>query len=823
MTRTYLLKYILFFIFVGSYCSNLASASDLVIPNDAANIRWYSFNSDWKFTKDDSIEASRADYNDDLWSTVSIPHDFSILGDHENNTVENIGPFNKTSEGGALTGYTIGGTGWYRKKFILNDAYKDKVIKIHFDGVYSESEVWINGHKLGFRPNGYVPFYYDLTPYLLFGERVNVIAVKAVNKGKNSRWYSGAGIYRYVHLSVTNRIYIDTWGLSIDTEHLCEASATLKLEKTIVNRCAEKKKLQVDIEIYDAAGKLVSRKNEDVTVDGDSKLTTLSGVSIEQPVAWSVTHPYLYNAKVIVSGNGNKYDTYEEVFGIRTIDVTADGGFKLNGESILLKGANIHHDNGLLGAKAFSDAEERKVKILKSNGFNAIRTSHNPPSSAFLDACDRLGMVVINEFFDMWEHPKNPDDYHLFFNQWSDRDLCNIVLRDRNHPSIIMWSIGNEIYERADSSGVVIAKRLIELIREFDSTRYVTAGVSSFWDHKGRAWEDTDLAFQNLDIAGYNYNHGRYLPDHDRHPDRIMMGTESYALEAYDNWMKVCKMPWVIGDFVWTGMDYIGEAGIGHCILDEKITGNLLSWPWYNAWCGDIDIIGIKKSQSYYRDVVWGRSQLEVAVRQPIPQESVLYCSRWGWPNELKSWTWPGYEEKTLTLAIYSPGPFVRVELNGEIIEEKEVETDSKWITLVEVPYEPGEVKVSSFDQERTIATQSLCTIGEPFTLQLITDRKILRAGTDDLAFVYIVIVDQAGNFVPDARIPIQVELKGNGVLEAIGNASPTDLLSFNNDQLYTFNGRALTIVRAGKKSGKINLQVESEIMEKVEIELYCH
>ncbi len=782
------------------------------------------FSSDWRFMTNGTIDASGYDYDDRDWEQVNIPHDFSILpvGSFQDTPrdTNTVGFFSKVSEDGAFTGHTAGGVGWYRKTFTLEESDRGKSVKIHFDGIYSESEVWVNGHKLGMRPNGYVPFYYDLTNRLYYTEKPNIIVVKCQNIGENSRWYAGSGIYRYVQLSITNPVHIDTWGLAVTTDRLDEQRAELSVKTTLANQSVSGANVKVLSEIVDHHGHVVARETKETDIAAKGKATTHCGLTVTNPRPWSPIDPYRYVVRVVLLQNGQAIDIHEEKIGVRTIEVDADSGLRINGKPILLKGANIHHDHGFLGARAHARAEERKVELLKANGFNAIRASHNPPSDALLEACDRLGMLVMNEFFDMWERPKKPNDYHQYFNRWHESDLGNVIARDRNRASVILWSIGNEISERADSSGIAIARRLVSLAKQLDPSRPVTAGVCDFWDHKGRPWEDTDLAFQFLDVAGYNYRHDNYSSDHLRHPRRVMLGTESYAQEAYDNWQKVQEMPWVVGDFVWTGMDYIGEAGIGHSVLDQKAVGNLLPWPWYNAWCGDLDITGFKKPQSYYRDVVWGLSKLEIAVRPPVPKGSTLYTSKWGWPLEQQSWTWPGNEGQFMTLAIYAAGPDITVIRNGKTIAERQVDADSKWITLIDVPYDPGAITVVTSDHQGEVARRTLVTAGQPAALRAVTNQSILSDTGDDLSFIQIAVVDDSGNVVPTASLSISLSVEGVGTLVGAGNGSPTDLKSFNSVRPTVFEGRALAIVKADKGKGTMTFTVEAEGLAGAKLDL---
>ncbi len=470
----------------------------------------------------------------------------------------------------------------------------------------------------------------------------------------------------------------------------------------------------------------------------------------------------------------------------------------------------MHHDNGPLGAATIDRAEERRVELLKSYGFNAVRTSHNPPSQQFLDACDRLGIIVIDEAFDHWQRAKNPQDYHLYFDTSWKQDIDAMVLRDRNHPSVIFWSIGNEINERADAPGLAIAKQLIDEVKRLGNNRPVTEAICHFWDHPGYKWDTTAAAFALLDVGGYNYQWKEYEPDHKKYPQRIMMGTESVPLEAFDNWKLVEKHPYVIGDFVWTAMDYLGETGIGHTRLDSARSYELQTFPWFNAWCGDIDLTGGKKPQSYYRDIVWRRSPMNMLVHAPVPAGHKEAVSYWGWPDEVPYYHFPGQEGKLLQVHVYTRYSIVRLQLNGKTVDQKNVSPENLTATF-EINYQPGSLKAIAMDNGRAIDSVELHTAGMPTQVRLIADRKNIKASRNDLAYVSAEIVDANGQLVPDATIPLQFKVSGNGEIAATANANPADMESFQKPEHKTFRGKCLVIVRPKGKAGKIILRAEGE------------
>lgn len=784
----------------------------------SAAARNIPFDDNWLFIKDSVVNAELSDYNDSKWRKLNLPHDWSIEDLPKISDDQVGGPFDKKSVGGWATGHTVGGTGWYRKKFITQKSYRDKMLTIYFDGVYMNSDVWLNGHHLGNHPYGYTPFYYDLTPYLNPVGQQNTIAVRVLNQGKNSRWYSGSGIYRHVNLIVTDRVHIIPWGVYITTPEVSRDKAIIQVKTSLSNNRNVQTKIKLVTTVFSPDGRSVASAQDSYAIDANAGETGMQRISIAKPVLWSIETPGLYKAITEIKEGDRITDRVETKFGIRSISFTAEHGFQLNDRKVLLKGGCIHHDNGPLGAAVIYRAEERKIEILKKNGFNAIRTSHNPPSAQLLDICDRLGMLVIDEAFDIWEHPKNPQDYHLHFREWWKKDLDAMILRDRNHPSVIIWSVGNEVYERADSSGIRITKQLTEETRLMDPTRPVTAAHCVFWQHPGYKWDTTAAAFALLDIGGYNYMMSEYESDHKKFPERVMLGTESHPGSALENWNLVEKHPYVIGDFVWTAVDYIGESSIGHATLDTgKKTQTLLGWPWFNAWCGDIDLIGNKKPQSYYRDVVWRNTPISMAVHRPIPQGMTENISAWGWPDELQSWTWPGEEGKTLQVRVFSRAPLVRLLLNGKIIGEKKIAKDS--ITAIfQVSYEPGTLKAVSIDNGRETGTVEIRTTGRPKRIRLLADRSKIKADRNDLSYVMVEVVDENGQVVPDAALPLRFSISGPGKIAGVGNASPTEMASFQQPECRTFNGKCLVIVRPEEKSGAVRLKATGDGLSPAEI-----
>jgi beta-galactosidase len=765
------------------------------------------FDFEWKFYRGDVENAQLADFNDSTWRLLDLPHDWSI---------EDIpgtdSPIDSAAIGGINTGYYVGGISWYRKTFEVPKDWSGKKLSVYFEGVYMNSDVWLNGQHLGNHPYGYTAFEFDITELVKTGEK-NVIAVQVKNEGRNSRWYTGSGIYRHVWLNVTEPVCVKTWGVSITTSEVSKERATVNIQTQIKNETSENQSVQVVTRIKNGSGIEIAKSQSSQQINTATELSDKQSVQIESPELWSTENPNLYTAVIeIQDEKGKLLDLVEETFGIRTLEFSVEKGFLLNGVPTLLKGGCMHHDNGPLGAAAYDRAEERRVELMKASGFNAIRCSHNPPSEVFLDACDRLGMLVIDETFDMWRKPKNPQDYHLYFDDWWKKDVEAMVLRDRNHPSIIMWSIGNEIPERGEPEGAETSKMLVEYVKQLDSTRPVTAAVNGLG-------HDKDPYFATLDISGYNYSaggdHGQksiFEKDHERVPDRIMYCAESYPLEAFDAWMDAVKYPYVLGDFVWTGFDYLGEASIGwrgypH---DENY------YPWNQAFCGDIDICGWKRPQSYYRDVLWEvGDQLSVYVTPPKPsfpvKENRADWSKWHWHDHVAEWNWEGYENQPIEVNVYSGHEKVELFLNGKSLGTKETNHENKFMAIWQFPYQSGELKAVGYAADTIKATHILQTAQTPDQLKLTADRSEIQANAQDLSFITIELLDENGVRNPMAENLVNFEISGPGKIVAVASSNPMSSESFQQPQRKAWKGRCLVIVKSEKNAGEIVLTAKSE------------
>ncbi len=750
------------------------------------------------------------------WFPVHLPHDWSIL-DYADQDSLHPGPFFKDLPGGRSVGYLRDGTAWYRKEYMTPGDLEQKRVILDFDGVQSQMELWVNGRLVGEHVYGYTPFQFDITEALNAGGEENVIAIKTVNPGENSRWFAGAGIYREVSLSVLSPVSIAPWGVCITTPEANAGSAKVHVEVTVQNRMGSPAEVSCEIHLL-AEGKAEKEfRIPSTTLASNATAILAASTDVKDPALWSLEEPDLYMAEVILYADGREVDRYPVRFGIRSIEYSVEQGFLLNGKETLMRGACMHHDNGLLGAAAFRDAEYRRVRRMKDNGYNAIRTSHNPPSSHFLDACDEFGMLVIDESFDQWTRAKTPNDYSNYFEQWHVEDVQAMVYRDRNHPSVVMWSFGNEVPERADPEGIEIGKALARAIREVDETRPVTQAVCAFWDQPGKEWDYSAGAFSMLDIGGYNYMFQAYESDHALYPERIMYGSESVPQHAWENWEMVKRHKYVLGDFVWTGMDYIGESGIGHHRLvgSENEQGNFLKpWPWYISWCGDLDILGNKKPQSHYRDILWDQSKLEMMVVRPVPAGMRSEISYWGWYDELPGWNWEGKEGKPMKVKVYTSYPEVKLELNGEILGTRTLDSTDRYTAEFEVPYAAGELKATGMRDGSEMESFSLQTAGETARLQLDAEVPRFTASPNKLAFIQVSARDAEGLPVPDDESMIEVKVTGPATLQAAGNASPELQGSFTDGTFRLFRGRGLVVIRSSGDPGEIVIQVSSADLE---------
>jgi len=772
------------------------------------------FDSDWKFHRGGAQYAEQPGFDDSSWRKLDLPHDWSI-----EDLPGTTSPFNRDAISQVSGGFTTGGTGWYRKTFAIPEEQKNKRIVILFEGIYMNSEIWLNGVSLGSHPYGYTSFWFDITDKVKFGNE-NILAVKVRNEGENSRWYSGSGLYRHVWLKTLDTVHISQWGISITTPEVTATSSKVNIRTSVTNKSDNTLKVRITTRVLDLEGNEVNKADAEQTIESDGVYVFDQNVAVENPVMWSTDNPVLYTAVNEIYTEGRIADKAETKFGIRTIRLDPVNGFQLNGKPMKLKGGCFHHDNGPLGAKSYDRAEERRVELLKSSGFNTIRCSHNPPSPAFLDACDRLGLLVIDEAFDMWQYPKNPADYNLYFGNWWKKDIESMISRDRNHPSVILWSIGNEIPGMDSQEVVETASMLAEFVRKTDPTRLVTAAVNNLNPKK-------DPYFATLDIAGYNYGSGGdhlkeniFKTDHDRVPSRIMIQTESYPFEAFQSWMDVLDHPWLLGDFVWTAIDYIGEASIGWLGYWQKQS----FYPWNLAFCGDIDICGWKRPQSYYRDALWMPDQLSIFVKPPIPSfkenPDRMFWSKWHWVDAVSDWNWTGYENNPLQVSVYSSCDEVELFLNNKSLGKKKTDRSTEFMAIWDVPYKPGVLKAIGYKGKKQVNSATLQTANTVAQIKLTADRTLIKSDGQDLSYITVELTDTNGIRNPKAANLLNFEIEGPGTIIGVGNANPVSLESYQLPQRKAWQGRCLVIIKSETYSGEINLKVTSDGLVPSEIKI---
>jgi len=770
------------------------------------------FDSGWRFHLGGAQRAEQPGFDDSKWRTLDLPHDWSI-----EDLPGTDSPFNRDAISQVNGGFTTGGTGCYRKSFSIPPEQKGNIFTLLFEGIYMNSEVWLNGVSVGSHPYGYTSFFIDITSKVKFGEP-NVLAVKVRNEGENSRWYSGSGIYRHVWLKVLEPVHVAQWGTSITTPEVNATSAKVNIKTKVNNQTDKALNIKVVTRILNGKGEETNKTESEQTVEKTGFSEFIQEVVVKNPNLWSIGSPDQYTAISDVYNNDELVDRSETKFGIRTLQFDGTNGFQLNGKSLKLKGACFHHDHGPLGARSYDRAEERRVELLKASGFNAIRCSHNPPSPSFLDACDRLGMLVIDETFDMWQHAKNPNDYSLYFEKWWQKDVESMILRDRNHPSVILWSIGNEIPGMNKPEVVNTAQMLADFVRKNDPSRKVIAAVNG-------VNPDKDPFIAALDIAGYNYGSGGdplkdniFKNDHQRVPSRIMIQTESFPLEAFQSWMDVTDYPWLLGDFVWTAFDYIGEASIGwRGYMQEQDF-----YPWNLAFCGDIDICGWKRPQSFYRDALWKENQLSLFVKPPKPtfEENINResWSKWHWLDAVADWNWNGYENTSLEVSAYSSCEEVELFLNSKSLGRKKTNRSTEFKAIWNVPYQSGELKAIGYQGKKQVNTAIMQTANEPTQFKLTADRNEIKADGQDLSYITVELLDNKGIKNLKAVNLVKFEIEGPGTIVAVGNANPKSTESFQLPMRKAYQGRCLVIVKSGNTPGDIKLKASSDGLSQAEI-----
>lgn len=822
MTKILNLIYAIALMLVVNACANA----------DASAPRSANFDEGWKFNLGDSAAYSQPDFNDSSWRSLNLPHDWAIEGD-----------FSKENPSGTGGGALPGGIGWYRKTFTVPGYKEGEKVYIDFDGAYMNTTVYINGHELGTRPYGYASFSYDITPWLKEGD--NVIAVKVDNSDQpNSRWYSGCGIYRHVWLRKLDAIHVAQWGTYVTTSDITPDSATVNIATTVDNTSAADAEVTLTTRVIDPQGKVAATVTASDNIAAEKSATVNQTARVADPQLWSLDNPALYSVVTDVAVGGKTVDTYQTTTGIRTIEFTADKGFFLNGEQVKINGVCMHHDLGALGAAVNTRAIRRQLEILQEMGVNAYRASHNPPAPEVLALCDSMGILVMDEAFDMWRKRKTERDYARFFDEWHERDLTDLVTRDRNHPSIIMWSIGNEVLEQwsdaaADTLSLeeanlilnfghgadklakdgdemsvnsMLTAKLADIVKQLDPTRPVTAGMNE--PNPGNHLIKSGA----LDVIGLNYHDEWYDDAEKNYPGKPLLGSEtvsalmtrgyyknpsdsiiiapkrwdipyedpSFACSAYDNehvpWgtthensLRRMKDDRVMGQFIWTGFDYIGEP-------------TPYGWPARSSYFGIVDLAGFPKDVYYMYQSEWR------------PDKTVLHL----FPH----WNWTPGQTVDL-LAYYNNADEVELFVNGKS-QGVRSKGDGEYHVMWRVPFEPGTIKAVSRKAGKTVAEQVIKTAGEPAQIRLTPDRATIAADGNDLSFVTVEILDSDGNLCPTAVNEVTFTVEGAGQNEGVDNGNPISLERFKADSRKAMAGKALLIVRNNGKKGDINVKAVS-------------
>ena len=821
-----------------------------------------SLNDQWIFAKDNSNMMTETTMgNKEVQnSIVNLPHDAMILE-----------PRDEKNPSGNAGGFFPGGNYTYTKKIMAPSQDEGKSVVLEFEGVYNIARVYVNGDFVCSNHYGYTGFYADITPFLKWGEE-NTILVKVTNGTiPNSRWYTGSGIYRPVYLLMGGPVRIEQDGLRITTPDVAEDISLVETAIKLQYDGKMTKKIYVCTDMKDNQGKVVASEKTPVTLYAGKVPTIHQRIFIRDAKLWSVDEPNLYTCEVRLIQDEEILDETVTNFGIRQIQVDPLHGLRINGEKVLLRGGCMHHDNGVVGACSFQQSEYRRVKILKEAGFNSIRVSHNSAPKSLLDACDQIGMLVIEESFDMWNNSKNPYDYALdFANNW-EKDVEAIIAKDFNHPSVLMYSIGNEIQELGTSAGARWNREIADKFRTLDSTRYVTNAVNGLMtimdnmvpvmldlglitmeqltamrnqssdNQQGGDINDAMTALMGqmnyltthhsvgekleetcggLDICGLNYMRDSYAPMMKAYPNRILYGSETLPPDIDLNWKLVKELPGCLGDYTWTGWDYLGESGVGIPGYNGE-AGFFSPFPAYLAYVGDIDILGNRRPMSYYREIVFGlRNKPYLSVQYPQHYSDTKFTTPWIVDESIESWTWPGYENKPVKVEVYSADDEVELFLNGESCGKLPTGEAQRFKAVFDIAYQPGKLEAVAYLNGKVNGRYEIQTADSGLMLSVNTDQSILKADGQDLSYVMISLTDKVGRLNAAADRKVKVVVDGAGTLQGFGSADPMSTENFYDSERTTFHGKVLAVVRAGMEKGEVGVTVSCEDCEDISLKL---
>ena len=821
-------------IFFWLVCFVMTSCNDVV-----ENTEPVSFNKGWRFYKGEANNAESLNFDDSLWRLLDLPHDWAIEG-----------PFD-IQYNARCGGLPFHGEGWYRKYFTIPKDAKGKHVTIHFDGAMYNAKIWLNGVLVGQRPNGYIGFSVDLSNHLNYGGE-NLISVQLTPEDLSSRWYPGAGIYRNTWLEINNPVHVAKWGTFITTPEITREAASVKILTEIENTSFSNKNITIETTLFSKDGKELNSVSYDLIVDRNNITAISQDTKLLNPKLWDLKTPYLYTAKTKLFENGKLIDTYSTTFGVRTIEYGNEFGFKLNGKSTRFQGVCLHHDLGPLGTAVNKRATERQLEIMQDMGVNAIRTSHNPPSPEQVQLCDEMGLMLQIEAFDMWEKPKVENGYSKFFNEWYEKDLRDMIRAFRNSPSVVMWSIGNEIQEQADKiNGERIAKELATICKEEDPTRPTTAGFNYY-----PAPIKNGLA-GTIDLVGWNYKPRKYKEVIEQHPDWIIYGSETSStvssrgvyhlpIEKYDlheslqiTSYDIIGPPWAyppdiefesleknpnnLGEFIWTGFDYLGEPtpfGGKDNSTNGYWNGN---WPARSSYFGAVDLCGLPKDRFYLYQSQWTKDPMV---------------------HVLPHWNWEGKEGENIPVFSYTNCDEVELFVNGKSFGEKIKGVDKTPIPINfidweggrykgdfmspyrlswNVPYEAGALKVVGYIDGKKVVEKEIRTAGKPVKIELIPDRNLIKSDGEDMVFVTVRILDEMGNLCPNSDNLVEFELKGEGKIVALGNGNPATTESFQSNVRKAFSGQCMAFIKATTSPGEISLIAKSNGLQETSVKIQTH
>ncbi|MGV2900128.1 glycoside hydrolase family 2 TIM barrel-domain containing protein [Microbacterium sp. AGC62] len=802
------------------------------------------FNSNWSYRPKTSIFAD-VQGQAAAGTAVRLPHDALISLERR-----------ADAPSGAAGAFFPDGAFQYINNFEVPLDWRDKHVALEFEGVYRDAMIYVNGAFIAQRPNGYAAFTVSLDGFLEYGTE-NTVRVDA-RTHQDSRWYAGAGLYREVHLWVTEQVHIlEQGGVRITTPDVDAERAVVSVETRVHNRGTLTRTATVVTEIVDDAGSVIGTETSPLTTLPQTEGVVRQRIYVPRPQLWSVDQPTLYTARTRLEGIAEEPETRSTTFGIRTLRLDPIHGLRINDESVKLRGACIHHDNGVLGAATFSDAEERRIVLLKQAGFNAVRSSHNPMSVAMLDACDRHGMLVMDESFDMWAESKSPFDYSLAFPEWWERDVEAMITTDFNHPSVIMYSIGNEIPETGNAIASQWGRKLAEKIRDLDDTRFVTNGINGFVSalrevaamiatataaHESADTEagggDADggvnammgsgddfmdqvassplvtsataESFALLDIVGLNYGDVRYEMERREHPNRVVVGTETFPSRIDRNWELVKEHPHVLGDFTWSGWDYLGEVGVGRVKYEGESDAFDGEFPWLTSWSADLDITGHRRAMSYYRETVFGlRTTPYIAVRRPSNHGRSFTLGQWSWTDAISSWSWNIEDGFPMIIEVYSDAEEIELQLNGRVVSSGPVGARRAFVADFEIPFEKGELVAVARNAGQEVARSTLQSASAEARLEVRLDRTTTDLRDGALVFAEIELRDIDGNLINDADRPVSVQVTGAGSLAGFGSGRPRTSERFDSATHGTYDGRVLAAIRPAAV-GAISLAISA-------------